>query len=86
MQLEEAAFTAAIYASQVGHRWRANAVCVRIPMPHTAISLLRSAWCRSGSVREAVGERPRRALNDDRDVLWAGTGTSRRTETCSQEP
>ena len=86
MQFEETAFTAAIYAGQVGHRWRASAACVRIPTPHAAISLLRSAWCRSGSVTEAVGGRPRRALNDDRDVLWAGASASTRTGTCSQAP
>jgi hypothetical protein len=65
MQFQEMTFTAAIHVGRAGDRWKASAARARVPTPHTAISLLRSTWRKSGLVREAVGGRPRRTLNDD---------------------
>jgi hypothetical protein len=46
IQFEQMAYTAAIQAGRMGERWQASAVRARVPAPHTAASMLRSAWCR----------------------------------------
>lgn len=46
IQFEQIVYTAAIHAERMGERWQASAVRARIPVPHTAASMLQSAWRR----------------------------------------
>ena len=46
IRFEEMAYTAPIHPGRMGERWQAIAARMRIPAPHTAASMLRSAWCR----------------------------------------
>jgi hypothetical protein len=45
IRFEEMAYTAAIHPGRMGERWQASAARARVPAPHTAASMLRSAWC-----------------------------------------
>jgi hypothetical protein len=73
MKFEQMTFTA-IHAGRVADRWKAGA-CARVPTPCAAISSLRSRWCRSRLVAEAVGKHLRGALDDDRAAFCAGNST-----------
>jgi hypothetical protein len=46
IRFEQMEFTAAIHPGQMGERWQASAARAHIPAPHTAASMLRSAWCK----------------------------------------
>jgi hypothetical protein len=46
IRIEAMTRTAAIHPDQMGERWQASAARARIPAPHTAASMLRSAWCK----------------------------------------
>jgi hypothetical protein len=46
IRFEEMTYTAAIHPGRMGERWQASAARVRIPAPRTAVSMLRSAWCK----------------------------------------
>jgi hypothetical protein len=46
IRFEEMAYTAAIHPGRMGERWQASAARVRIPPRRTAVSMLRSAWCK----------------------------------------
>jgi hypothetical protein len=46
IRFEEMAHTAAIRGGRIGERWQVSAARARIPAPHTAASMLRSAWCK----------------------------------------
>jgi hypothetical protein len=60
IRFEEMAYSAAIHAARMGERWQANAAGAHIPAPHTAASMLRSAWCKARPVRETVSCVPQR--------------------------
>jgi hypothetical protein len=46
VRFEEMAYTAAIHPGRMGERWQARAARVGIPPRRTAVSMLRSAWCK----------------------------------------
>jgi hypothetical protein len=47
IRFEEMAYIAAIDFGRMGERWQASAAGARIPAPHAAASMLRSAWCKA---------------------------------------
>jgi hypothetical protein len=49
IRFEQMAYSVAIHAGRMGERWQASVARVRIPAPHTAASMMRSAWCKPGS-------------------------------------
>jgi hypothetical protein len=46
IRLEQIAYTVAIHPGRMGQRWKASVASVCIPAPHTAASMVRSAWCK----------------------------------------
>jgi hypothetical protein len=46
MRFKVMAYAAAMHPGRMGERWQASAARVHIPAPHTAASMLRSAWCK----------------------------------------
>ena len=79
IQFEELAYTATMHPARMGERWQASAARARIPSPHTAASMLRSAWCKPdwGSVWPATMNF---ALGVETEWESAARGGWRRTE------
>lgn len=47
IRFKELTYTAAIHPGLIGERWQASVARARIPAPHAAASMLRSAWCKA---------------------------------------
>jgi hypothetical protein len=76
IRFEEVAYTAAIHPGQMGERWQASAARARIPAPHAAASMVRSAWCkpdRCGVWPATMGLAPGAAAV--RELVARGGGT-----------
>jgi hypothetical protein len=46
IRFEEMTYSTAVHPARMGARWQVSATRARIPAPHSAASMLRSAWCK----------------------------------------
>ncbi len=47
IRFQQTAYAVAIHPARVGERWQSGAAYARVPSPHNAALMLRSAWCRA---------------------------------------